>query len=800
MGAAIQALQQRLQRARHDFIQLISVRRTYKEKRDKSRFRELVDDPRLINLSETQVTGATSHAAETLVIAGAGSGKTSLLIGRAKYLVESGRAKPGQILMLAYNADAAAELRERAEASNIEVEARTFHAFGNSLLKAKDERTGVAFARGGELEKFLEASLRDLDNHTQEMLVQYFVEELVPVRRFETFASLTEYANFVKIGIPITLQGERVKSHGEWLIANFLYSNGFKYEYEATYSEGSTSERHRPDFTVDLGHGKFLYIEYFGTDRLGNTMPGVDPAGYKRSADWKREVHAKNRTDLVPLYYYQLVERTLISSLRGELKKRNISLSPKSPAQLLEAANKIGYHARFLKTTEQFLSHVRTQRKTVSELRAKARSNPRSEAFLSVFEKLLRDYEAELRRRDMPDFSELVNAAADQIRTGLHPLEFTHLLVDEYQDISADRQGLIDSLRSYLPRLETTYVGDDWQSIYRFSGSDVGIMRAASTPRLNRKVVQMGDTYRLPSQIAKISRDFILRNDRQLSKPVASLAADRSSGRVVTHWDCDPKSPKANLERVLSRIPAAQDPGASLRVLARYSSNLPRLAIAEAIWQGPIDISTIHAAKGLEADFVVVMDCIQDARGFPSTIEDDEVMGLVLSEPEKYPYAEERRLFYVALTRARREVHLVTSASYPSLFTLELLNERQGEHVGLDSEHLNACPACGSGALLVGKATGASYCSNTPFCDFLAPKCSSCSAGMHFNSRGRHRFTCSRNCGGGLTACPSCAWGAVVSQEYRDKKTKTVRSFLACHSWSKTGCRGPQTDSQRHRL
>ena len=96
-----------IERAQYQAIQLVSVKRTYLERRDKGRFRELVDIPKEIHLSNEQVTAATSHARETLVVAGAGSGKTFVLVGRAKYLVNSQRANPDSVLMLAYNKDAA---------------------------------------------------------------------------------------------------------------------------------------------------------------------------------------------------------------------------------------------------------------------------------------------------------------------------------------------------------------------------------------------------------------------------------------------------------------------------------------------------------------------------------------------------------------------------------------------------------------------------------------------------------------------------------------------------------------------
>ena len=125
-----QRFTRKIETVQYQAIQLVSVRRTYLERRDKGRFRELVDIPAEITLSEEQVIAATSHAKETLVVAGAGSGKTFVLVGRAKYLVGSERTTENQILMLAYNKDAAEELSQRTKHSGISVTASTFHAFG----------------------------------------------------------------------------------------------------------------------------------------------------------------------------------------------------------------------------------------------------------------------------------------------------------------------------------------------------------------------------------------------------------------------------------------------------------------------------------------------------------------------------------------------------------------------------------------------------------------------------------------------------------------------------------------------
>lgn len=614
-----QRFSRKVESAQYQAIQLVSVKRSYLERRDKNRFRELVDIPAEITLSEEQVIAATSHAKETLVVAGAGSGKTFVLVGRAKYLVGSERTTEDKILMLAYNKDAAEELSRRTRASGINVTAQTFHGFGNSVIKAPGERTGVAFGDSGEISKFLARQLKhELSEESKSGLAKYFSQELVPYRDFEEFESLNEYAAYVRATIPRTLMDEQVKSHGEWLIANFLFSNSIEYSYEALYEEGkSAKDRHKPDFSIREKGKNPIWIEYFGTDRSNSVAPGISKEGYLDGIKWKKEVHARNSTVLIELYYYELKEGTLLTKLAAALKQNNVKLKPKSADEILAQANEIGYDSRFLKVCEQFLGHVRANRLSPAELTELAKAQERDKTFISVFNQFLSAYESELTRLRLPDYAELIHGASDAIINGDYEFDFTHVLVDEFQDISSDRNRLIDSMKVANPKLEVTCVGDDWQSIYRFSGSDVSIMREASKPKMIRKRVDLTATYRLPQVIADISRSFILKNPLQLEKKVFSKSDLDVPGKVVTHWDMEQKENDQNLALVIERIGEdSKYPSKSLRVLARYVNNLPLKKYVENLWEGPVDISSIHAAKGLEADYVVVMDMVQDFQGF----------------------------------------------------------------------------------------------------------------------------------------------------------------------------------------
>ena len=505
---------------------------------------------------------------------------------------------------------------------------------------------------------------------------------------------------------------------------------------------------------------------------------------------WKKEVHARNSTILIELYYYDLKEGTLLTKLEAALKQNGVKLKPKSADEILAQANEIGYDSRFLKVCEQFLGHVRANRLSAAELTELAKAQERDKTFISVFNQFLSAYESELTRLKLPDYAELIHGAADAISNSEYEFGFTHVLVDEFQDISSDRNRLIDSMKVANPKLEVTCVGDDWQSIYRFSGSDVSIMREASKPKMIRKRVDLTATYRLPQVIADISRNFILKNPLQLEKNVYSKSDLDVPGKVVTHWDMEQKENEQNLALVIERIGEdSKDPSKSLRVLARYVNNLPPKKHVENLWEGPVDISSIHAAKGLEADYVVVMDMVQDFRGFPSTIEDDPVMRLVMPGKDLHQHGEERRLFYVALTRARRETHLISPVSAPSLFTLEMLKDGLGVHVGLDNSKNRECPSCKSGRILVSNNAGGSYCSNIPLCDFISPPCLKCQKPMTYTGE-KERFRCEKHPDALYKTCFVCNWGVLIPRKYISKYSGTEEVFFSCHTWTKTKCKG----------
>jgi len=739
-------------------------------------------------LTESQTSAVVSYSPETLVIAGAGSGKTTLLLARAKYLVESERAHPTRILALAFNRPAAKEIQQRADAASIPMTALTFHSFGNSILNANGRRGGVAFAESQETERFFgECIGASLASSSHSILMKFFSEMLIPVKDQSQFTTLNDYAAYTK-AIPRTFSNMRVKSHGELVIANYLFSRGVDFEYESFYQEGERTAWHRPDFTIKVDDQKY-YVEYFGVDKELNTAPFVPRENYLREMGLKRQTHITNNTVLIELTYQDLLDGNLVDKLESKLDVLKVPQHWRSAEEMTTAANEAGYTTRFNKLCNSFLSHTRARRMTALRLGSIKVKDRRDMAFIEIFSGYLGKYERVLQELGLPDYSAMINEATELLASHQVPFHYDFVLVDEYQDISADRQLLLESMKIANPHVHFMYVGDDWQSINRFAGSDISIMKKTSHVSPLHKTVRLEETHRFPQSLVDISAEFIQRNPDQLTKQITSTVSSTSKQVLFLHTSTRSGCHAENLRIAIDSIGPANDGRHSLLVIARYNSNLPDGRTVSEMWKGPFDIKSIHKAKGSEADFVVVMDVAQDFRGFPSTIEDDPILQLVMPESEEFEYAEERRLMYVALTRARIACHLIAPISEPSNFLRELLQHPNSTTTGaLEVDTVN-CPVCFTGYLSTSPVDFGTHCSNSPYCDFRSQRCPECSTRLHVTSIHPIVFSCANHPDKIFSTCveKACGWGIYVERSGPHGK------FSTCSNFSITGCRSRGT-------
>jgi len=416
----------------------------------------------------------------TLVLAGAGTGKTAVITGKVAHLVRNEGVPPGEILVLAFNRKAAEEIRERLPDDLAGAHVATFHAFGRQVLAEAGAAPTMSKLAVDEaqLDRVIDGILGELltDPRQSEAVTDFILQHRAVYRSQFDFRNPGEYYDYVRRSELRTLSGDLVKSFEELAIANFLTLNGVTFEYEGRYEVPTATAQHRqyhPDFHLP-DHG--IYIEHFALDREGRPPPGW--RGYAEGVAWKRGIHAEHGTTLIETYSWQRREGVLLDALRARIESAGVTFERVAVAKLLDDLRESGLVTWLARLVASFLNHVKTSGLSLEELRGRAGASPdrdRSEAFLDIFEAVHARYEASLAKEEALDFHDLINHAAAHIRGGRWESPFHYVLVDEFQDVSAGRMALLQA----LGRAGVAYflVGDDWQSIYRFAGSDMGLVR-----------------------------------------------------------------------------------------------------------------------------------------------------------------------------------------------------------------------------------------------------------------------------------------------------------------------------------
>lgn len=700
-----------------------------------------------------------------LVVAGAGTGKTSTVAGKVAWLLRTGAAQPEHILLLSFTRKAANEMHERI-ASTVggevarQVRVATFHQLGVDILAATDGvRPSVSRyaedpkALGVAITRHLEAMLADPASRGE--LGAFLAYGQFPYRsRFE-FATAHEYYQYVRGQELRTLKGVKVKSHEELTIANWLHLHGVAYEYERAYAHHTATVEHRqykPDFYLP-DHD--LYLEHFGVNRAGETAPWVPREKYLADMAWKRDVHQRFGTRLVETFSWEAMEGVLPAALEAKLLAAGVTLRERPVGEVFAAAAAQQMVAPLAKLLATFLNLHKGNLWSLEELEQRAQEPTRGSrfagdtgralAFLRVFRHVLARHEAELRDAGEIDFNDMIARATERVATRRFTSPWTHVIVDEVQDLSRGRGRLLSALLARVHDRRLFCVGDDWQSIYRFTGSDIEQMAAFGQQFGFMRRCDLTRTHRFNTELLDASSTFVQANPAQLRKSL--IAARRLGAPAIEVFARQPDEPAdACLDRALGRIAehAAREwqpsVGGATRptvlLLGRYNGTKP------GDWPGlvrrhgrlALDFLTVHRSKGLEADYTVILDVVAGRRGFPSEVVDDPVLDLVLAGTGGYPNAEERRLFYVALTRARHRCVVLTDAAQRSTFVAELEGDSYRAWVvpsdagAVASPH---CPACRGGRLLRRAGAYGPFwgCANFPLCEGKARVCPACHGG-----------------------------------------------------------------------
>jgi len=692
-------------------------------------------------LTDEQIEACICMDDNVQIVAAAGSGKTSTMVAKAGYALHEGLVKPSEILMLAFNKDAAQELRDRVDSrlsgfAGIEdVTAKTFNSFGLSVIGEATGRKPTIpkwVVDPGEDLRMISTIIDNLSDRSMTFALKWALYRTVYARDIGSAGAAEKPDAYKKGRFGFrAASGHLVKSLEELVIANWLYLNQVEFEYERRYEHDTVNSRHaqyRPDFYYPQIS---LYHEHFALDEQGRAPPHF--ANYVDGVTWKRALHAEKGTKLFETQSHQMRNGAGLRALKTELRRRGVVLQPDGnrESKVPPLIDNQGM-AKLIRTFQQHVKSNgldRDQLRTATRRHASIGYGPRVNLFLSIYEDVSREWEERLRAEEGVDFEDMLVMAARLIEDGQYSSPYTMVLADEFQDSSRSRVRLLKALAGAAEDVHLCVVGDDWQGINRFAGADISVMTEFERHFANSTRLALGTTFRCPQELCDASSQFVQANPAQIRKTVRTT--NRRKGNVLVAFGFQEKeSAPRHLEKRLSRLHQAQQGEASdagkLRVLilGRYRKDEPA---SLRLWQRrfgsalDIDFRTVHRSKGLEADYVVILSIVEqdEGRSFPSSMEDDPLLQIPMPDPDPYPFAEERRLFYVALTRARRQVWIYTELAQPSRFLRELQDNGRLHIKPMDGEPPEHCPKCQVGSVRVREGQYGLFeaCTSFPQCD-----------------------------------------------------------------------------------
>lgn len=774
-----------------------------------------------------------------LVVAGAGAGKTTTVAAKVKYLVDCKNIDPTDILIVSFTNKAVSELRERINQDlQIPCPIATFHSTGNAILhKQSPEKLNIVDSWKlyyVTLDYFRHSILKNESavNNLILFFASYF-DAPFEGNDLNAFFNKIAKANYSTMRSDlddfkcqvidtrtkklVTIQSEQMRSNQEVEIANFLYLNNIDYEYEPMYQYDIqfAKKPYTPDFVIHQGD-RTAYIEHFGITQDGrsNRFTASELERYKRAINDKILLHRKHGTTLIYTFSAYNDRRTISEHLKESLEEHGFVLTQRPNKEIMEKlveSEENRYIRRLVNLITRFITNFKTNGYTADEFNRMYHStqNVRTRLFLNICQDCYLEYQRYLKENNAVDFQDMINESSRilrEVKEMKEKLSFKYIIVDEYQDISYQRFDLVSALHE-VTDAKIIAVGDDWQSIYAFSGSDISLFTQFASKMGYAKLLKIVSTYRNSQEVIDIAGNFIQKNTSQISK--ALISPKHISDPVIIYtYDSTYKKPGGDrksgmnyaiahaievvLEQIIEYTKLENKPyTSSILLLGRFNFDGDRLeqsGLFEYINRGSklkslkypkLDITfmTAHASKGLGYDNVIVVNGRNETYGFPSKIEDDPVLAFVVKQDRSFEYAEERRLFYVAMTRTKNRVFFIAPEQNPSEFLLEIKHDfknvvLRGNWSETQPEQVFAkktCPICGYPMQFRYKnAYGLRLfiCTNEPeVCGFMT------------NAYQAGKLS--------IMKCDKCRDGYLIV-----KPTKTGEYFLGCTNYKKdgTGC------------
>lgn len=747
-----------------------------------------------ISLDEEQRKAILSEEDYTLIIAGAGAGKTTTIAAKVRYLVEKKHIDPKQILVISFTNKAVGELKERInEGLLIPCPITTFHSTGYAILRKQEDDKKRIVSEGflfNSVSNYLKGNILAQPELVDKLIMffgSYFDApydgddinlffNYIAKADFSTLKSnVNEYnAQIIdrRTNKTTTITNEVLRSVQEVKIANFLYLNQIDYNYEEIYPYHilKAKKPYTPDFCIRQGN-KVAYIEHFGiteSGRHGFYTP-EELNKYKQEIQDKIALHKKHGSTLIYTYSQYNDGRDFLVHLRAQLEENGFILNSR-PSE--EVFNKLvnteenKYILKLVKLICTFINNFKTNGYTLDDFYRFERTsaNVRTKLFLDVCKACYLEYQKKLSEENAIDFQDMINDSARILREkqiANEKLDFKYIIVDEYQDISRQRFDLTKEL-SKICNAKIIAVGDDWQSIYAFSGSDISLFTHFCSIMGYGQELKITKTYRNAQEVIDIAGNFIQKNKTQIKKSLIAPKHIQKPVIIQTYSEeydkkeCKGKGGKyfqlgKQVEELIGKIleqnkKEGKGLNSSILLIGRFNFDARNLCFSKDFVydenngkifskkyrDAKLEFLTAHSSKGLGYDNVIIINAKNELYGFPSKIDDDPVMRYVIKDDTSIEYAEERRLFYVAMTRTKNRVFIVTPEKHPSEFILELvkdypnitvhgvLSEESDTNVGI----IKKCPTCGYPLQLRYKKNYGLrlwICSNEPeICNFIS--------------------------------------------------------------------------------
>ncbi|MDW5300710.1 MAG: UvrD-helicase domain-containing protein [Sedimentibacter sp.] len=704
-------------------------------------------DPNIM-LDEEQRRAVIIDDNHCLLVAGAGAGKTTTMAAKVKYLVEKQGVNPEEIIVISYTNKAIDELKERIN-KGLKIKAKicTFHSFAFEIVKQfTSEPPEVNFSSFKIVFEMLEKAIFN-DKHLMRNLVLfmgYYFDLTEDVFKFDNLeqyhlmksaqdyetlkSGLGEYIKRIenqRAKQVKTITGEYLRSVQEVQIANFLYLNNIDYEYEKVYPYEivGSKKKYTPDFYIWQGENS-AYLEHYGITEsyYSNIFTPAQLKKYKKSIYDKRNIHRDFKTNLIETWSIYNDGNSLLDHLKEVLESNGFVLKPRNLDEVYKKIVETGkdkYIVRLVLFMIKFIEHYKTNGYSDGgfDILRKKTDNSRSQLFLDIAESVYNYYQEKLKEKNQIDFADMINDSnyyLSQIeKVGLE-LPYKYIIIDEFQDVARQRFNLTKRL-SEITKAKVVAVGDDWQSIYAFAGSDISLFTRFLDLMGSGTELKITHTYRNSQELIDIAGGFVQKNSQQIRKKLISPKHLPNPIELVAFDDSNkPMVALANvIVDTIGKIIDEYGEKSSIVLIGRYNFDMYKLYYTKIFQELPngkvrcvkypkanITFMTAHGSKGLGYDNVIIINMFETKFGFPCQVEDDPIIKLVIHEDKSMPFAEERRLFYVALTRTKNKVFIATPIHGPSRFLIELIRDFNILHPSdLNKNRVDLfklrCPVCG---------------------------------------------------------------------------------------------------------